>query len=77
MRTSPPPLSFAPIFMKDSHGAEANEKSILRFLFFDLWLIVFTVYQKFTDQKEKLIRSDQLYRKFGHCMSLTWTGANI
>ena len=25
----------------------------LRFLFFELWLIVFKIYQKFTDQKKK------------------------
>ena len=32
-----------PIFMKDAHSAESNEKSIFRFLFFELWLILFTV----------------------------------
>ena len=34
-----PSLSFVPIFMKDAHSAESNEKSILRFfqfLFFEL-----------------------------------------
>ena len=30
--------------MKDAHSAELNEKSIFRFLFFELWLIVFTIY---------------------------------
>ena len=40
----PPPLSFAPIFMKDVHSAESNEKYIFRYLFFELWLIVFTIY---------------------------------
>ena len=39
-----PPLSFDPTFMKDGQCAESNEKSIFRFLFFELWLIVFTVY---------------------------------
>ena len=48
----PPPLSFDPIFMKDAECAESNEKSIFRFLFFELWLIVFTIYQKITYQKE-------------------------
>ena len=30
------PLSFAPIFIKDAHSAESNEKSIFLFLFFEL-----------------------------------------
>ena len=29
----PPPLSFAPIFMKDTQCAESNEKSIYDFYF--------------------------------------------
>ena len=29
--------------MKDAHSAESHEKSILRFLFFELWLIVYTI----------------------------------
>ena len=33
-----PSLSFAPIFMKDVHRAELNEKPILQFLFFELSL---------------------------------------
>ena len=32
--------------------AESNEKLIFRFLFFELWLIVFTISQKFTVQKK-------------------------
>ena len=32
------------IFMKDLECAETNEKSIFQFLFFELWLIVFTIY---------------------------------
>ena len=50
------PLSFAPIFMKEAHSAESNEKSIFRFLqflFFQLWLIVFTF-----KKKKKLCKSD-------------------
>ena len=39
-----PPLSFAPICMKHAHSAESKEKSIFRFLFFELWLIVFTFF---------------------------------
>ena len=35
------PLSFASIFMKDAQGAESNEKSIFRFLFFELsWKLI-------------------------------------
>ena len=30
--------------MKDAHCAEPSEKSIFLFLFFELWLIVFTIY---------------------------------
>ena len=44
MQTTPLPLRIAPIFMKDAHSAESNEKSIFRFLFFELWLIVFIIY---------------------------------
>ena len=41
------PLEISSIFMKDVHNAESNEKSIfrfLKFLFFELWLSVFTIY---------------------------------
>ena len=34
--TSSPPLSFAPIIMKDAQCAESDEKLIFRFLFFEL-----------------------------------------
>ena len=45
LRTCRPiPLSFDPIFMKDAQCAESNKKSIFRFLFFELSLIVFTIY---------------------------------
>ena len=43
---SPPPLRSGHIHMKDAHSAESNEKSYFRyfrFLFFQLWLIVFTI----------------------------------
>ena len=45
-----PSLSFASIFMENAYSAESNEKSMLRFLLFDLWLIVFTIFQKFSDR---------------------------
>ena len=64
-----PPLSFALIFMKDA-SAESNEKAIfqfLRVLFFELWLIVLEIYQIFTDQKKKLFKSVQIYRKDMEC----------
>ena len=32
-----PPFSFSPIIMKDAKCVESNEKSIFRFLFFELW----------------------------------------
>ena len=41
MQISPPPLRSGPIFMKDVHSAESNEKSCFRFfqfLVFKLWL---------------------------------------
>ena len=69
MQTSPPiPLSLTPISMKDAHSAQSNEKSIFRFLqfiFFELWLIVFTIYQIFSD--EKMFKSCQIYRKDEDC----------
>ena len=48
--------------MKDVHSAKSNEKLVFWFLFFDLWQVVFTNYQKFTNQKKK-IKSGQIYRK--------------
>ena len=41
-RPSPPFLRSGPIYMKDAHSAELNEKS--HFRFFELWLIAFTIY---------------------------------
>ena len=32
------------MYMKDAYSAESNEKSISKFLVFELWLIVFTIY---------------------------------
>ena len=49
--SSPPPLSFASIIMKHAHRAESNEKSVFQFLFLLFWLIVFTIFEKFADQK--------------------------
>ena len=50
-RPSPFPLpstvSFTPIFMIDTQSAESNEKLIVWFflyLFFELWLDVFSIY---------------------------------
>ena len=40
----PPPLSFDQIWMIDAHSAESKEKSIFRFLFFELLLIVFIIH---------------------------------
>ena len=34
-------IRIAPISMKDAHSVESNEKSILRFLFFELWSILY------------------------------------
>ena len=62
MQTS---LSFAPIFMKDAPSAESIEKSISRFLFFELWLIVFTIYQKFTDKKKGVQKCSNLQERCG------------
>ena len=39
-----PPLRSGHIDMKDAECAEKNEKLIFRFLLFELWLIVFTIY---------------------------------
>ena len=61
MQSPLPPLSFSPIFMMDAQ--------IFRFIFFELWLIVFTIYWRHngifkcvTNQKKSSI-SGQIYRK--------------
>ena len=41
----PPPLRNDQIFMKDAQCVETNEKSILRYLFLELWLILLTVFK--------------------------------
>ena len=46
-----PLLSFALIIMKEVYSIESKEKKIFQYLFFELWLIVFTIYQKCTDEK--------------------------
>ena len=38
------PLRSGPIYTKDAHSAVSIEKSIFRFLFYELWLIVFKIY---------------------------------
>ena len=67
-KPSPPcPFRSTPIFMKDAYSAESNEKSIFQFLFFELWLIVFTIYGWHTwistHHKKKSFKSGQIYRK--------------
>ena len=50
---TPPPQQWH-ICVEDAHSAELNEKFILQFLqflFFELWLKVLAIYQKFTGQK--------------------------
>ena len=42
-------------FMKDAHSAESNEKSFFRFLIFELWLIVFTIYSDVPPTKNKKV----------------------
>ena len=43
--TPPFPLRSGHIHVKDAHCAETNKKSIFRFLFFNLRLIVYTIYR--------------------------------
>ena len=43
MQTPPPTLRSGPIFMIDADTAESNGKSIFQVLFFESWLIVFTI----------------------------------
>ena len=41
------PLRSSHIYIEDAHSAESNEKSYIRFfrfLFFELWLIIFKIY---------------------------------
>ena len=41
------PMSYTGhIYMKYAHCAETNEKSIFRFLIFELWLIVFEIFRQ-------------------------------
>ena len=40
-----PPLRSGYIYMTNAHCVETNEKSILRYLFFELWLIIFQVFR--------------------------------
>ena len=46
MQTSPPPPLFRndQIYMNDAHSVE-TKKSILRFLFFELWSIMFSIFK--------------------------------
>ena len=53
--------------MKDGQSAESNEKSIL---FFEVWLIEFTIYgdtQSVSSTKIKLFRSGQIYMTDADC----------
>ena len=51
----------APIFMKDAHSAESHEKPIFRFLTFELWLIIFTIYQN----KKVVQKGSNLQERYG------------
>ena len=74
-RPLPPPTPLLPLDIvrftcrRDFHCAESNEKSIFRFLFFELWFIKFTIYRRHTliskyvtDQK-KTFKSGQINMK--------------
>ena len=59
-----------PILKEDARSDESNEKSIFLFLFFELLLIVFTIYgwhtgifKYVTNQKKKSFRSGHIYWK--------------
>ena len=74
-RFSPPLLTIiAPIFMKDAHSAESNENAffrLIRFLFFELWLILFTIYgdtcnfKYVIDQKKVVQKLSNLQERCG------------
>ena len=62
----PPTLRSSHIYMKDAHSAESYEKSHFRFSFFELWLILLTIYGYSPSEpptKKKLFKSGQIYRK--------------
>ena len=65
--------SFAPILMEDAQCAESNEKSVFRFLFFELSSILFTIFKCFylNSHKilhtKKILKSDQIYMKDALC----------
>ena len=72
MKTSPL-IRSGEIYTKDAHNAESNEKwyfRFFRFLFFELWLIVFTISCDtpcVSPAKKKLSKSGEIYRKDAHC----------
>ena len=71
-----PLLRNGQILMKDAHSAESNENCIFRFLFFKIWLIVFTIYgdtpgfSSVSPTKKKTFIRGQIYRKYGVCLGM-------
>ena len=57
--------------MKDAQCVETNDKAIfqfMRFLFFELWSILFTIFKCISDQKYRFsFKSDQIYMKDAQC----------
>ena len=70
MQTSPHPLSFAPIFMKDAHIPDSIAKSIFSiFLIFIFWPMADCIYNlpKIYWPIKKLFKSVQIYRRDADC----------
>ena len=63
-RSLSPPFSFAPILMIDAHSAESIEKLIFRYLFFELWLIVYTIYGWHTGFFKCVINQKKIVQKW-------------
>ena len=60
MHTPPSPLRNSQIFIKDAQCVETTEKLILRFLFFELWLSLFTIFNCFYRQNMVKILSQKM-----------------
>ena len=66
----PPTPQKWPYLHERCHCAETNEKLFFRLLFFELWLIVFTIYRWhtiITDHKRNSLKSGQIYMQDAKC----------
>ena len=69
-----PSLRNGKIYMKDAHCAEKNETSIFRFLFFELWLIIYNFWWHTSISK---CVTDRKYKFPSKVVKLTWKMRNV